>query len=133
MAALKDKSSSVTVKEENVGHRAFKEKLVVLNSAKKALEITAGKLGDLMYAMRASNDEGIRKCSGSVQEALDTMQKHLQEIKECCAMYGVMTSESEPDALSEAVSNMQRLCDIAVTHQDGYKVLKRKYSALVTK
>ena len=122
-------SAGITIKNENPQFQEFKQKLGVLASGKKVLELVASKTGDMYFAMKAHTDEVVRNSAGVVENAYTDMQGHLREIKEEVAKGEAMTNAS--DGLCDFTINAKRLADICSVHSDAYKEYKRKYSPLL--
>jgi hypothetical protein len=117
------------VKSENPLFEEFKAKLVVLTSAKNALDKLAGQASDLYYQIKASTDKGCQTKAPEVKSVLDKMYQHLAESREVVAE--CKTVDASHDDIQEKITSMTLLCDLALAHQDGFKTFRKKLVAML--
>ena len=102
---------------------------MVLTSAKTGMEKLTGQTSDLCYQMKASTD---KTCQGKAVEAkavLDKMNQHLTESRELVAVCKAV--DASHDDLPKLPALMNKLRDLAMAHQDGLKVLKKRCLAML--
>ena len=107
----------------------FKAKLAVLTSAKNALDKLTGQASDLYYQIKASTDKGCQTNAPEVKSVLDKMYQHLAEIREFVAE--CKTVDASHDDIQKNIISMTLLCDLALAHQDGFKILRKRCVAMM--
>ncbi len=117
------------VKSENPLFEEFKAKLAVLTSAKNALDKLTGQASDLYYQIKASTDKGCQTKAPEVKSVLDKMYQHLAEIREFVAE--CKTVDASHDDIQKNIISMTLLCDLALAHQDGFKILRKRCVAMM--
>ena len=130
-AALVAGSVSLQIlKSENPKFEEVKQKLLVLMSAKTSMEKLTGQASDLYYQMKASTDKSCQGRASEVKAVLDKMNQHLAESRELVAVCKAV--DASHDDLPKLLALMLKLCDLAMAHQDGFKVLKKRCVAMLT-
>ena len=130
-AALVAGSVSLQIlKSENPKFEEVKQKLLVLMSAKTSMEKLTGQASDLYYQMKASTDKSCQGRAVEVKAVLDKMNQHLTESRELVAVCKAV--DASHDDLPKLLALMNKLCDLAMAHQDGFKVLKKRCLAMLT-
>ena len=102
----------------------------VLLTAKNSLEKIAGQATDLYYQMKASEDKSCRDKAPEVKAVLDKMNEHLAETRELLAAN--KTVDASHGDLQGLLDSLCKLCELAMAHGDGFKVLKKRYVAMLT-
>jgi hypothetical protein len=129
-SALSSGSLKLTiVKSENPMFEDFKSKLVLLTSAKNALDKLASQANDLYYQMKAGSDKGCQAKAPEVKTVLEKMQQHLEEARELVAE-GKMVDASHND-FPKLIQSMTVMCEFVMAHQDGFKNLKKRCVAML--
>jgi hypothetical protein len=118
------------VKSENPLFEEFKAKLAVLTSAKNALDKLTGQASDLYYQIKASTDKGCQTKAPELKVVLEKMYEHLAESREFVAE--CKTVDASNDDIQKKITSMTLLCDLALAHQDGFKVFRKKCVAMLS-
>ena len=119
----------VAVKKENPAFAQFVELAAVTESAKTALEKIRGQAEDLSCKLKARPDQGCQLQGNVMADATTKISTTLQELREAVAKNG--TIDPSYNELPSWVANLKKLKDVAIVHQDGFKGLKRKATAML--
>ena len=122
-------SSSVTVKCENPAFLEFKAKLAVLTSAKGALEKLSTHVADLLCQLEISTQPGCDVQAKRVEEASVQIKDLLSKVRAEVVKGGKV--DASMDELEGLTKKMADMCEMAMIHQDGFKIMKKRSLAMM--
>ncbi len=125
----KQKMNLQVTKAENPLFNTFKEKLAVLEIAKTCLDKLTGQVQDTICQLKVSTDPACQAKVKEVEDVLGRMTTHLQDIR--ISIFKNKEVDASSDHLQEKIGKMQGLQDLAMAHQDGWKLLKKRCLALL--
>ena len=128
---IKDTSGSckVVVKCENPMFSEFKQKLAVLTSAKATLDKLDSNMADLQCHLKNSGQPGCGEQARKVGEAHKQVQELLPKVRAEVIKGGKV--DASCDGLEGMIKNIVELCEMAMIHNDGFKLMKKRSVAMM--